>query len=40
MVIGGNHGSGFSVATISPEMAKELPKVLRFTADEIERSMK
>jgi hypothetical protein len=35
IVVGGNRGSGFSVQAI-PTAALELPKLLRFIADQIE----
>jgi hypothetical protein len=36
MVIEGNRGNGFSVATHNPEIAASLPKILREMADQIE----
>ena len=35
MVLGGNGGSGFSIATIDPLINKKLPHLLRRLADDI-----
>ena len=35
MVLGGNGGSGFSIATIDPFINKKLPHLLRRLADDI-----
>jgi len=38
MVIGGEHGSGFSVQTSDPVIALNLPSMLRSIADEMEHA--
>jgi hypothetical protein len=37
VVIGGKLGSGFSVATLTPELLASFPRLLRDVADGIER---
>jgi hypothetical protein len=36
-IIGGNHGSGFSVQVESPALMKTLPELLRDIADNMEK---
>ena len=38
MVFGGNLGEGFSIQA-TPELTSRLPELLRYIADEIEKSM-
>lgn len=38
MVIGGNKGTGFSVQVIDRELAKDLPRLLRLVADNIDQT--
>jgi len=40
MVIAGNNGSGFSVTTPFPEIAAQLPALMRQMATEIEHQLK
>ena len=39
MVLGGNGGSGFSIATIDPLINKKLPHLLRRLADDIAKQI-
>lgn len=39
LVLGGKHGSGFSVQTESPLLLANLPSLLRFIANDIEFSI-
>ena len=38
MVVGGLRGNGFSVQSVDPDFARNIPAMLRQMADEIERS--
>ena len=40
IVFNGVRGHGFSVQSVTPELVQRLPEMLRYMADEIERSMR
>lgn len=39
IILVGNHGPGFDVATTNPRLLADLPALLRETADKIEKAL-